>query len=162
MGYAPSNAFSGTTSTPFGLPAPQAKVLDTNSNDTQSDSVDDRLTGFSDNMHGLPQAQAKLIAQKRPNMHRLESVRPKETRTKSQSVTDTAVPGFRTPLGTRLGDRRLGSLEASDDLSVVQECFVGAFLLLLMFMVYLFTRRITAPNEFGPNGTRIVRKKAPT
>merc|ERR1711964_323370 len=40
-----------------------------------------------------------------------------------------------------LVDRRLGSLEASDDLSVVQECFVGAFLLLLMFPVYLFTRR---------------------
>jgi len=59
-------------------------------------------------------------------------------------------------------DRRLGSLEASDDLSVVQECFVGAFLLLLMFLVYLFTRRVTAPKAFGPNGTRIVRKKAPT
>merc|ERR1711964_665531 len=36
-------------------------------------------------------------------------------------------------------NRRLGSLEASDDLSVVQACQVGAFLLLLMFMVYLFT-----------------------
>jgi len=62
---------------------------------------------------------------------------------------------------TRL-QRRLGSLEASDDLSVVQECLVGAFLLLLMFMVYLFTRRVTAPKAFDPNGTRIVRKKAPT
>merc|ERR1711964_721244 len=54
--------------------------------------------------------------------------------------------------------RRLGSLEESDDLSVVQECLVGAFLLLLMCMVYLFTRRVTAPKAFN----RIVRKKAPT
>merc|ERR1711964_783443 len=45
--------------------------------------------------------------------------------------------------------RRLGSIEASDDLSVVQECFVGAFLLLLMFMVSLFPRRVTAPKTFG-------------
>merc|ERR1711964_224414 len=59
-------------------------------------------------------------------------------------------------------NRRLGSIDASDNLSVVQECFVGAFLLLLMFMVYLFTRRVTAPKTFGPIGTRIVRKKAPT
>merc|ERR1711964_206197 len=63
---------------------------------------------------------------------------------------------------TTSSDRRLGSLESSDDLSVVQECFVGAFLLLLMFIVYLFTRRVTAPKAFGPNRTRIVRKKAPT
>merc|ERR1711964_718772 len=59
-------------------------------------------------------------------------------------------------------NRRLGAIEASDDLSVVQECFVGAFLLLLMCMVYLFTRRVTASKTFGPVGTRIVRKKAPT
>merc|ERR1712098_630274 len=58
-------------------------------------------------------------------------------------------------------DRRLGSLEASDDLTVVQECLVGAFLLLLMFMVYLFTRRFTAPKASGSNPMRIVRKKAP-
>merc|ERR1711964_314164 len=51
--------------------------------------------------------------------------------------------------------RRLGALEESDDLSVVQECLVGAFLLLLMFLVYLFTRRVTAPKAFN----RIVRKK---
>merc|ERR1712098_313503 len=56
-------------------------------------------------------------------------------------------------------ERRLGSLEASDDLSVVQECLVGAFLLLLMFMVYLFTRRFTAPK--ASTTMRIVRKKAP-
>merc|ERR1711964_225790 len=64
--------------------------------------------------------------------------------------------------GKTIVDRRLGSLEASDDLSVVQECFVGAFLLLLMFMVYLFNRRVAATKTFGPNGTRIVRKMAPT
>jgi len=56
-------------------------------------------------------------------------------------------------------DRRLGSLEASGDLTVVQECLVGAFLLLLMFMVYLFTRRFTAPK--ASTAMRIVRKKAP-
>merc|ERR1711964_750754 len=65
-------------------------------------------------------------------------------------------------LKARAPDRRLGSLEASDDLSVGQECFVGAFLLLLMFVVYLFTRRVTAPKAFESNRTRIVRKKAPT
>merc|ERR1712096_70490 len=57
--------------------------------------------------------------------------------------------------------RRLGTLEASGDLTVVQECLVGAFLLLLMFMVYLFTRRFTAPKASGSNPMRIVRKKAP-
>merc|ERR1711964_248407 len=57
--------------------------------------------------------------------------------------------------------RRLGSLEASDDLSVAQECLVGAFLLLLMFMVYLFTRRVAAPKASESNKIRIVRKKAP-
>jgi len=72
---------------------------------------------------------------------------------------DIAVKGYNLKLTE---SRRLGSIEASDDLSVVQECFVGAFLLLLMFVVYLFTRRVTAPKAFGPNGTRIVRKKAPT
>merc|ERR1711964_928344 len=56
--------------------------------------------------------------------------------------------------------RRLGALEATDDLSVVHECLVGAFLLLLMFMVYLFTRRTTT-KSFESNAIRIVRKKAP-
>merc|ERR1712098_1014806 len=57
--------------------------------------------------------------------------------------------------------RRLGALEAAGDLTVVQECLVGALLLLLMFMVYLFTRRITAPKASGSTAMRIVRKKAP-
>merc|ERR1711964_812737 len=58
--------------------------------------------------------------------------------------------------------RHLEALEATGDLTVVQECLVGTFLLFLMFMVYLFMYRITVLNAYESNRIRIVRKKAPT
>merc|ERR1712098_987371 len=82
-----------------------------------------------------------------------------------EQFSPTKLTGWRSAGGNKTirptNVRRLGSLEASDGLSVVQECLVGALLLLLMFMVYLFTRRFTAPKASGSTAMRIVRKKAP-
>merc|ERR1711964_298336 len=56
-------------------------------------------------------------------------------------------------------DRRLARLETSDPSAL--QSVLAAFLLLLMVVVYLFSRRVTAlkPNS---RGARIVRKKEPT
>merc|ERR1711964_543413 len=73
------------------------------------------------------------------------------------------VPGNRCPATGMVTfcnvDRRLAATESSDPSAL--QSILAAFLLLIMMVVYLFSRRFTVRRKIS-NGFRIVRKKQPT